>query len=91
MTKFHHANTDFTFNNARWVAERRCDVFDFITNELLEQKEQPIKCDVDLSPNLAYLIECNNAEEFAARILDVPVNFKVNWSLTSNSLRLTIS
>jgi putative flippase GtrA len=91
MTYTYVTHTIFTFHTSKWTSDRREEVFEFITEHLLRQTEKPIKCAVFVSPKLANEIKLNNLAEFESLILNVPVEFDIDWSMTDSKLRLTIS
>lgn len=86
-------HTDFQFTNSRYVGERRCDVMNHITLQLMRfgsDGDKPRSGVAFLSPKLADAIGCHNPVEFTSMILGVTIEFMIDWSLENNKLELTI-
>lgn len=87
---------DVSFSRVVWHGEKVAHVSNFIRDELIRystelNRRQPTDVIAELSPELANELSFGDASTFNCSLLGVPVRFSVNWSLTKNFIRLTIS
>ena len=87
---------DMSFSHVVWHAEKVAHVYNFIRDELSMysnelNKRQPTDVIAEVSPELANELSFGDTSMFNCSLLDVLVRFSVNWSLTKNFIRLTIS
>lgn len=84
------------FSRIKWHNERVHELRQIIRDELIAYSSElnmrtPTEVQADVSPNLADELSFGDVTDFACTLLGVPVRFAVNWTLTKNFMRLTIS